>query len=94
MKVNHLDVDFVLPVQSEVPRATRIYCEEEIKDQPTGWRQRRGYGNNCQRHAVYDIGSKKLCRLHAGTYLLDELFKAHPDYFYRKSNTPSLQRKP
>ena len=90
MKLNSygLELDFIYP-------ADRIqWCEAPIKDQPTGWRARRDYGNTCQRHATYDVNGKKLCRMHAGNEVLDTLFSKHPTHFYRVSNQPSVQPKP
>ncbi len=93
MKVNKHDLDFILPaVSAKKPKPER--CEAEVKDQPEGWRARRGYGNNCQRHAVYNLEGRKLCRLHAGGELLDLLMQDHPTHFYRTANIPALQRKP
>lgn len=91
MKINsRLTINFVVPN----PPGTRILCDAEIKDQPAGWRLRRGYGNHCQRHAVYIINGEELCRLHAGDRVLDLLMKDHPSLHYIKSNVPRLQRKP
>lgn len=83
-----LKLEFILPHEG------KIECEAEIKDNPAGWRQRRGYGNNCQRHAAYRVGEKKFCRMHAGAEVLDILYAAHPTHFYRVSNIPAVQMKP
>jgi hypothetical protein len=95
LKINAygLELDFVYP-EIKGGRASIEWCEAEIKDQPVGWRARRGYGGNCQRHATYNVNGKKLCRMHAGNEVLDQLFKNHKTHFYRVSNQPSVQRKP
>ena len=69
-------------------------CDAEIKDQPAGWRARRGYGKNCQRHAIYTFNGKRLCRIHAGAAILDHLMADHPTHFYRLANQPSVMKKP
>lgn len=91
MKINrNLTIDFALREDGKPLR-----CTAKVKDSPPGWRLRRGYGNNCQRHAVYLINNEGyFCRLHAGDRVLDLLMKDHPSLHYVKSNVPRLQRKP
>ena len=88
MKIKGFDLDL------EFVYKRSEWCDAPIKDAPAGWRQRRGYGNTCQRHAAYVVNGKKLCRLHAGNEVLDQLFAKHPTHFYNKANQPSVQVKP
>lgn len=87
-----LDLDFVVPGPG--PQFRQEWCEAEIKDQPQGWRARRGYDNTCRRHAVYIVFGRKLCRIHAGAEILDQLFRDHPTHYYVQANVPRLQRRP
>ena len=65
-------------IQPERKPWQRPRCEAEVTIFTQRWRERSGKDMICERVALYKIGKKKLCKLHAGDELLAITLSAKP----------------
>ncbi len=64
------DIITILPADW-LSRKKHTRCEAIVTDAVKGWRERAGKDFNCERLSRYEVGGKKLCKLHAGEALIN-----------------------
>lgn len=63
-------------IQPEGRPWQRPQCEAEVNDQTKRWRDRARNGvYQCERVALYRVGTVAMCRLHAGHAVLEQALK-------------------